>query len=197
MTLLGRRAGGPRTQLRYHPLVREFLEARLVRELGSERCPCTPSPCRRLRRRRATGAPPPTTTGWRTIESQAHHVIDAAAQDIVAKGEYSLDRGLHSLIDDEIAEPANFEVLRSRRDFKRGDLTGAMARAASAVELEPELVDRLGQSGFLAFNVGDYDLALTYSRRLAQGHDAMPGMRELAEAFVRSSTHPSTATSMT
>ena len=30
MTLLGRRAGGPRTQLRYHPLVREFLEARLV-----------------------------------------------------------------------------------------------------------------------------------------------------------------------
>ncbi len=34
VTLLGRRARGPRTELRYHPLVREFLEARLQRDFG-------------------------------------------------------------------------------------------------------------------------------------------------------------------
>ena len=135
MTLLGRPAGGPRTQLRYHPLVREFLEARLVRDSGTEAV-------RELHKRVAAHA---TAQDWRTAthhywmaddRERAHDVIDGAAQAIVAKGEYSLTE---AYIADHRHdhEPASFEVLRSRRDFKRGDLQGALVRARHAVQLEP------------------------------------------------------------
>ncbi len=64
VTLLGRRARGPRNELRYHPLVREFLEARLKKEVGE-------SGVRDLHRTVATYA---ETRDWRIA---AHHLSSA------------------------------------------------------------------------------------------------------------------------
>ena len=55
-------------------------------------------------------------------------------------------------------------MLRSRRDFKRGDLRGAIARAQRAVELAARSSIALVNLASLAFNVGDFDMALTYAR---------------------------------
>ena len=52
VTLLSRRAKGQRRELRYHPLVREFLEARLARDHGIEAVQ-DPASDRRAPRRRA------------------------------------------------------------------------------------------------------------------------------------------------
>ena len=181
LTLLGRRAGGPRTQLRYHPLVREFLEARLDREAG----PDVVRSLHELVGRFAEGL------DWRTAahhywmagdRDRAHQVIDGAAQDIVARGEYSLTEAYVPDTADGV-EPASFEVLRSRRDFKRGDVASALARAHRAVELDPTASIALVNLASLAFNVGDFDLAVQLSRRLAASTSDI-GMKGIAEAFV-------------
>ena len=87
VTLLGRRARGPRTELRYHPLVREFLEARLARDYGREAV-------RDLHRTVAAHA---ESRDWRIAAHhhwaggrphEAHEIIDASAQSIIGRGEY-------------------------------------------------------------------------------------------------------------
>ena len=75
--------------MRYHPLVREFLEARLAREFG-------PEAVRALHRRVAAYA---EAADWRTAahhywmagdRAKTHDVIDCGDSEIVAKGEYAL-----------------------------------------------------------------------------------------------------------
>jgi ATP/maltotriose-dependent transcriptional regulator MalT len=181
LTLLGRRAGGPRTQLRYHPLVRGFLAARLDREIG----PGTVRSLHELVGRFAEGS------DWRVAahhysmagdRPRAHEVIDHAAQDIVAKGEYSLTETYLTEFDDGV-DRASFEVLRSRRDFKRGDVVSAVARAHRAVALDPNSSIALVNLASLAYNVGDFDVAIDLSRLLAENtRDA--GMRGIAKALV-------------
>ena len=180
LTLLGRRAGGPRTQLRYHPLVREFLEARLGRDVGI-------GGVRALHERVGRYA---EDADWRTA---AHHylmagdrqhvyrVIDGAAQDIVAKGEYSLTEAYLPDPSDGV-ELASFEVLRSRHAFKQGDVSSALTHARRAVELDPTSSIVLMNLASLAYNVGDFDLSMDLSRRLAET-TADPGMRAIAEAL--------------
>ena len=181
LTLLGRRAGGPRTQLRYHPLVREFLESRLDRDVGA-------ASVRALHERVARHA---ERSDWRTAahhysmagdRARAYEVIDGAAQDIVAKGEYSLTEA-YLPHPDEGVERASFEVLRSRREFKQGDVAGALKRARRAVELEPTSSIALINLASLAYNVGEFDLSMDLSRRLATT-TTDPSIRAIAEAFV-------------
>jgi ATP/maltotriose-dependent transcriptional regulator MalT/DNA-binding SARP family transcriptional activator len=181
LTLLGRRAGGPRTQLRYHPLVREFLESRLDRDIGS-------ASVRALHERVGRYA---ERTDWRTAahhysmagdRTRAYQVIDGAAQDIVAKGEYSLTEAYLPDPDDGV-ERASFEVLRSRREFKHGDVAGALKRAHRAVELDPTSSIALINLASLAYNVGEFDLSMDLSRRLATT-TTDPSIRAIAEAFV-------------
>ena len=62
LTLLSRLSGGPRTHQRYHPLVREFLEARFRSIDGEARSPSSTAE-RRPPSQDRTGASPPTTTG--------------------------------------------------------------------------------------------------------------------------------------
>ena len=181
LTLLGRRAGGPRTQLRYHPLVREFLEARLSRDVGD-------GGVRSLHERVGRYA---EDDDWRTA---AHHysmagdrervyqIIDGAAKDIVAKGEYTLTEAYLPDATDGI-ELASFEVLRSRRDFKQGDVAAALIHAQRAVDLEPISSIALLNLASLAYNTGDFSLSMDLSRRLATT-TTDPGMRAIAEALV-------------
>lgn len=180
LTLLGRRAGGPRTQLRYHPLVREFLESRLGRDVGL-------GGVRTLHELVGRYA---EADDWRTA---AHHywmaedrqrvyqVIDGAAQDIVAKGEYSLTE---TYLPDpaEGTELASFEVLRSRRDFKHGDVTGALFHANRAVALDPDSSIALVNLASLAYNIGEFDLSIEMSRRLA-ATTSDSGLRAIAEGL--------------
>jgi ATP-dependent transcriptional regulator len=181
LTLLGRQAGGPRGQLRYHPLVREFLEARLEREVGT-------AAVRSLHEQVGRFA---EAADWRTAvhhywmaddRDRARQVIDRAAHEIVARGEYSLTE---AYVPDTADGPelASFEVLRSRRDFKRGDVTSALTRAHRAVDLDPTSSIALVNLTSLVFNVGDLDRAVDLSRRLAASTDDL-GMKGIAEAFV-------------
>ena len=181
LTLLGRRAGGPRTELRYHLLVQGFLEARLDREVGTDSVRSLHEQVGRF----AEGLE------WRTAahhywmagdRDRARQVIDAAAHDIVARGEYSLTEAYVPDAADGV-ELATFEVLRSRRDFKRGDVAGAFARAHKAVELDPTSSIALVNLTSLAFDVGDLDQAVELSRRLAASASDT-GMKQIAEAFV-------------
>ena len=181
LTLLGRRAGGPRTQLRYHPLVREFLESRLRRDVGA-------GVVRSLHERVGRYA---EDGDWRTAahhyseaddRQQVYLVIDAAAQEIVARGEYSLTESYLPAVDDPI-ERASFEVLRSRSAFKRGEVAGAMSHARRAIGLDPFSSIALVNLASLAYNVGDFDLSMEMSRRLSEtATDA--GLRAIASALV-------------
>ena len=181
LTLLGRRAGGRRGQLRYHPLVREFLAARLDRDVGDDAV-------RSLHEQVGRFA---ESADWRTAAhhyslagdgDRARQVIDDAAQDIVARGEYSLTEAyIPDTSDGE--RMANFEVLRSRRAFKRGDVPRAIAHADNAVDLDPTSSIALVNLASLAFNMGDLDRAVELSRRVAQTTSDR-AMRGIAEAFV-------------
>ena len=136
VTLLSRRAKGQRRELRYHPLVREFLEARLTRDHGIEAV-------RTLHRTVALHA---EGLDWRIA---AHHywaagdqhraleIIDDAAQSIIGRGDYLVAA---QFVDQAAEEDlrASFHVVLSRRDFKLGDIRGALARAKRAVESDPD-----------------------------------------------------------
>ena len=76
-----------RTELRYHPLVREFLEARLTRDFGTEAVSDAPSDRRRPRRRPRLADRRPSSLGCRR-SAPAHAIIDAAAQSIIGRGDY-------------------------------------------------------------------------------------------------------------
>ena len=136
LTLLGRRARGPRTELRYHPLVREFLEARLARDFGAEAV-------RNLHRTVAAhaegrdGGSRPITTGRPEIASRPTRSSTRPAQSIIGRGEYLLAAPFVADVADD-AQRASFLVVLSRRDFKQGDVRQALTRAKRAVEMDPD-----------------------------------------------------------
>jgi ATP/maltotriose-dependent transcriptional regulator MalT/DNA-binding SARP family transcriptional activator len=164
VTLLGRRARGPRTELRYHPLVREFLEARLARDFGVDAV-------RDLHRTVASHA---ESRDWRIAahhhwaagdHTQAYAIIDASAQIILGRGEYLVAAPFVADVADD-AQRASFQVVLSRRDFKQGDIRQALARAKRAVEMDSESDVALANLASLFVNSGDFELALAAARHL-------------------------------
>jgi hypothetical protein len=121
LTLLGRRARGPRTELRYHPLVREFLEARLARDFGAEAV-------RNLHRTVAAHA---EGRDWRIAAHhhwaagdrlQAYAIIDASAQSIIGRGENRWPRRSWPMSQTTRSVPASWSSRRaaiSQRDVRR------------------------------------------------------------------------------
>ena len=164
MTLLSRRAKGQRRELRYHPLVREFLEARLTRDHGIEAV-------RTLHRTVALHA---EGLDWRIA---AHHywaagdrqraleIIDDAAQSIIGRGDYLVAA---QFVDQAAEEDlrASFHVVLSRRDFKLGDIRGALARAKRAVESDPDSDIALANLASLMLTLGDANAAVDAANRL-------------------------------
>ena len=115
---------------------------------------------------RVTGAWRHTTTGWPTIEDAPTTSSTAAAHAILAKGEYLLTEVYIADRVTDNEESASFkEVLRSRRDFKRGDLSGKAARSERNMQWISSLTLPIAKVNLasLAFNLGDYELALTSS----------------------------------
>ncbi len=130
LTLLSRRARGPRTELRYHPLVREFLEARLARDHGTDA----------IRELHRTVAAYADGRDWRVAAHhywladdrlRAYEIIDASAQSIIGRGEYLVAASFVADVADD-AQRASFAVVLSRRDFQRGDVQMRSEPSASA-----------------------------------------------------------------
>jgi len=164
VTLLSRRTRGHRRELRYHPLVREFLEARLTRDFGMEAV-------RTLHRTVAIHA---ERLDWRIA---AHHywaagdrqraleIIDDAAQSIIGRGDYLVAA---QFVDQAAEEDlrASFHVVLSRRDFKLGDIRGALSRAKRAVETDPDSDIALANLASLMLTLGDANAALDAAHKL-------------------------------
>ena len=183
VTLLGRRARGPRTELRYHPLVREFLEARLARDFGEDAV-------RDLHRTVAAHA---EGRDWRIA---AHHhwaagdrllayaIIDASAQTIIGRGEYLVAAPYVADVAED-AQRASFLVVLSRRDFKQGDVRQALSRAKQAVEMDPQSDVALANLASLSLTLGDARGATAAARQLARS-STDPGWIGIANALIDS-----------
>ncbi len=159
------RAGG-----QYHPLVRQFLSARLAREIGIDGV-------RAVHRRIAAAA---ETTDWRRA---AHHYAEAddgadlyrvlveATRSIMASGDYSFAESYIVRFPDADSTPW-FDIVLSRRELRSGRVAEAVRRAERAVAA----LDAAGPDRHLAlanlmsvnFYAGDLDaardLAITVSR---------------------------------
>lgn len=124
-------AAGPRRDgRRYHPLVRDFLEARLRREIGAEG---VPELHRLVARHEESG-------NWRLAAhhygaagdiADLHRVISSAARQILGSGEFALAESYLERFPPTVSDPA-FDVVRSRMDLHRGDARAALERALAA-----------------------------------------------------------------
>jgi ATP/maltotriose-dependent transcriptional regulator MalT/DNA-binding SARP family transcriptional activator len=168
LTLLSRLSGGPRTHQRYHPLVREFLEARFRSMDG-------PEVVAALHRRTAAAAAP---TDWRL---GAHHyreagdieamlgVVASAIPTIMGKGQYALAEGFIGPISAE-QRPSGFDLILSRVDMQQGDYEAAIA--ASQAVLDSGVTDPVQRDHALLnlvtlhLNYGNGDHARAYARKL-------------------------------
>jgi DNA-binding SARP family transcriptional activator/tetratricopeptide (TPR) repeat protein len=184
LTLLSRLSGGPRTHQRYHPLVREFLEARLRATDGT-------ASVADLHRRTATAA---AATDWRIA---AYHFREAGDTDavlrvvgdaiptIMAKGQYALAETFIGSIPTD-TRPPGFDLILSRVDMQHGDYRAAIA--ASQAVLDSGTTDPVQRDHALLnlvtlyFNFGDGETALGLAEELTSTTD--PNLSSIAEVTV-------------
>jgi tetratricopeptide (TPR) repeat protein len=130
LALLSQVSGGPRSHMRYHPLVRGFLTSRLTNLEGE---PAVAA----LHRRVAIVA---AETDWRVAVYHYHEAgdehsmletMDAAIPTIMANAQYSLVEALLGDLPTD-RRPAGSHLVLSRVDLQHGDYEGA-ARGAQAV----------------------------------------------------------------
>jgi ATP/maltotriose-dependent transcriptional regulator MalT/DNA-binding SARP family transcriptional activator len=177
--MLGRRANRRSTEQRYHPLVREFLEDRLGRELG-------PAGVDELHVTVARWAEP---SDWRTA---AHHfsaskrwpdlqrVLEAHLQTIVASGAFSAAADYVR----QFPEPprsAAIEVILSRQATVDGDIERVEMHARRAIEIDPSNEMAVGNVIASMFLAGDVSGAATVANRFV-GSAKTSLMRKVAEA---------------
>jgi LuxR family maltose regulon positive regulatory protein len=192
LTLLSRVSGGPRTHLRYHPLVRGFLEARLRSVDGDEAVDA-------LHRRAGAAA---AATDWRVA---AHHyreandlptmleVINDAIPTIMGNAQYSLAA---EFVLDVAAEsrPVGALLVLGRMDLQHGHYADAAEGARrvlddpnlQAAERDYALLNLLASS----FNSGDGENALQHAELLrnATSDDNLRGIAEATIAILLTRT---------
>jgi DNA-binding SARP family transcriptional activator/tetratricopeptide (TPR) repeat protein len=163
--LLSRRHGRKRAGHTYHPLVQQFLEARLLRESGEEFVAD-------LHRAVASWAEP---RDWRNAcyhyaaardSSDVHRVLEKSIENIVGAGEVALAHD-YLLRFPPNREAAAFEVIRSRLAASTGDGARALASGRRAVALDPESDASLGNLLQTFFVAGDLSGARDLASRLA------------------------------
>jgi LuxR family maltose regulon positive regulatory protein len=183
LTLLSRVSGGPRTHQRYHPLVREFLEARLRSVDGD-------AAVAELHRRTANDL---AATDWKT---SAHHyreagdtvallgVIGQAIPTIMGNGQYALADAFIRPIPQDL-RPPGFDLILSRVNLQHGDYEAGIAASRAVLESATDepmhrdhaLLNLLG----LYLNFGDAERALEYAATLS-AISADPNLVGIAEA---------------
>jgi LuxR family maltose regulon positive regulatory protein len=168
LTLLSRLSGAPRTHLRYHPLVRGFLQVRLRSTDG-------PDAVAALHRRAAAAVAP---ADWR---AGAYHyreagdtegmlgVVASAIPTIMGKGQYALAEAFIGPISAD-HRPAGFDLILGRVEMQQGDYAAAIA--ASQAVLDASLSDTIQRDHALLnlfaahFNSGHGEAALSVAQEL-------------------------------
>jgi ATP/maltotriose-dependent transcriptional regulator MalT/DNA-binding SARP family transcriptional activator len=178
--LLGRRTERRASGQRYDPLVREFLESRLVRDIGRDAV-------NELHSEIARWAEP---YDWQTA---AYHyvacrrwvdlqrVLEASLETIMAAGAFSIAAEYIEQMPDGLPLSATVEVVRSRLASLVGDIEQVMAHAKRAVEIDPGsdvVVNNLIASSYLS---GELDVALGLADHLAV-QARSPLMRSVGQA---------------
>jgi LuxR family maltose regulon positive regulatory protein len=182
LTLLSRLSGGPRTHQRYHPLVREFLEARLQASDGADAVADL--------HRRVAGAT--AATDWRVA---AHHyreagdtgavlkVVGDSIPTIMGNGQYALAEAfIGSIPADE--RPPGFDLILSRVEMQQGDYESAIA--ASQAVLDSGTTDPIQRDHALLnlltlyLNYGDGARTVFFADELRHSSDR--NLRMIAEA---------------
>ncbi|HEU5204989.1 MAG TPA: hypothetical protein VFU17_11885, partial [Candidatus Limnocylindrales bacterium] len=169
-SLLSRRGSVQRDHLRYHPLVRDFLEDRLEREDGRQSIAD-------LHRIVAEAS---EAGDWRTAcyhysvigdTAAIGRTIDGAVEEIIARGDTIVALSFLStdVTDDRIT---SHEVLRSRAEFRRGERAVALQRAQATANADPASAVALGNLASIAFSAGDAKLAWATARTIADHSDS-------------------------
>lgn len=165
--LLSRRQGNVRPGHTYHPLVREFLEARLVRE-------APPGAVYSLHRSVARWA---EGRDWRTAcfhfgaaddAKGVHRVLEDSIESIVGTGEVAHAAGYLSRFP-PAGDSAGFEIIWSRVAEIDVDVPAALAHAHRAVELSPDSDASISNLLATLFLAGDLREAPALADRLATG----------------------------
>jgi ATP/maltotriose-dependent transcriptional regulator MalT/DNA-binding SARP family transcriptional activator len=177
--LLSRRHERKRGGHSYHPLVREFLEARLHREAGA-------AVVSGLHRRVATWA---EAHDWRTA---CHHfgqagaladlrrVLEASIESIVATGDSALAAEYVARFPDTESNAA-FEIVRSRLAASVADVGAAVEHARRAVELDDDSDAASGNLLGTFFQAGELQPASELAARLAKSAGS-PLLRDIGNA---------------
>lgn len=185
LALLSRIAGGPRTHRRYHPLVREFLEGRLVAAVGA----AAVAAIHRDVAEATAGA------DWRL---SAHHfreagdleavvsTLNSAIPTIMANAQYVHAESFITGIPAERRPPGS-SLVTGRIDLQRGDYEGAAQSAQAVLEAstgEPVQRDH-ALLNLLAvnFNYGHGEQAFRYATAL-RDETADGNLRSIAEASI-------------
>jgi ATP/maltotriose-dependent transcriptional regulator MalT/DNA-binding SARP family transcriptional activator len=195
--MLGRRTERRSSGQRYHPLVRELLEARLRREVGDGRVAD-------LNVLVAQWAEP---WDWRTAAyhfaaagqwSAVRQVLNDAVETIVATGEFSLAAEYLERLPDA-HESATTEVIMSRVAALGGDLAEVLSHARRAAELEPNSDAAISNMISATFLSGDMRDATEFASRLAAGarSEALKEIGEAAKAVIDTSLRGSIDSTIT
>ncbi len=172
---------------RYHPLVRDFLEARLRREVGPQRIV-------ELHRRVAEHA---ESRSWRLA---AHHrlaagdlgdvsrIVSSSTRAILGCGEFALAETYVDRFALDASDPA-FDVIRSRMELHRDQVPLALQRARAAFAAFPD--DSTDPNANIALanlmsvesNAGDLDIALALAQTLFV-REAEPSLSAIAAATI-------------
>ncbi len=179
--LLSRRGETARDSLRYHPLVGDFLRARLERSVG-------PAAVEAMHRAIADAV---RATDWRRA---CHHysaigavtsvadVLELAIEEILATGETAA-AGTFLPAVSAIPGRTAFDILRSRLELRAGDPRAALKYAMAARTGEPSSAIALMNLASVAFSAGDAGITLANAAELARiANDSV--LTEVAEALL-------------
>jgi ATP/maltotriose-dependent transcriptional regulator MalT/DNA-binding SARP family transcriptional activator len=182
-SLLSRRGSVQRDHLRYHPLVRDFLEDRLEREPGGRDAITV------LHRAVAEAT---EVTDWRTAcyhysvigdTAAIGRTIDASVEEIIARGDVSIAAAYVASAAGE--DPtATQQVLICRAEFRSGQTAQALERAQALAKANANSPLILTTLAAIAFRVGDAELARETARALLHDADTVPGTELLGRAYL-------------
>jgi LuxR family maltose regulon positive regulatory protein len=172
--------GGPRARhvVRAHPLVRDFLQARVARAVGEEQVRTI-----HLRVARAAEA-----VDWRVAalhylagndQTSVAQVLTGAIDRILASGSYALAHELGASVASNLTDGSASLVIRSRMALQRGDTAVALDLAEEAWRLDPVSSAVLLTLASARVSAGDVAAALDAVRQL-EGRDE-PTLGQLAQ----------------
>ena len=177
--LLSRRHGSHRTGHGYHPLVREFLEARLRRDVGDPDVAVLHRSVARWAEGRDWAAACYHYAAAGDV-ADLHRMLDASIENIVGTGEIALAADYLERFPPE-ATTANYEIIRSRLAANAADIGASVGHARRAVEIDPAseaaIMNLLGSH----FQAGDLGPALGLASHLATTARS-PTLRQIGAA---------------